>query len=63
MYTTGFIPAYGTNPGNTPYPLEFSWAKESSGIDILARDILALTRLDWNNTDFSTYKSCHNICV
>jgi hypothetical protein len=53
LYTTGFIPALGTYPGSSlPRPLEFGWAKKSSSVELLAKDILALTRLDWNNCDY-----------
>lgn len=53
VYTFGYIPALGTHPGGTvPTPLEFSWAKKSSKTEVIANDILALTRLDWNNSDY-----------
>jgi hypothetical protein len=55
LYTTGFIPALGTYPGGTiPEPISFSWARRDSGVSLLAKDILALTKLDWNNSDFCT---------
>lgn len=55
LYTTGFIPALGTYPGSTvPEPLTISWARRDSTVSLLAKDILALTKLDWNNSDFCT---------
>lgn len=57
LYTTGFIQALGTYPGSTvPCPVEFSWSKKSSTIKLLAKDILALSRLDWNNSDYCKAK-------
>lgn len=57
LYTTGFIQALGTYPGSTvPWPVEFSWSKKSSTIKLLAKDILALSRLDWNNSDYCKAK-------
>jgi hypothetical protein len=53
LYTVGYIPALGTYPGQTdPVPLEFSWARKSRETEVIAKDILALTRLDWNNCDY-----------
>lgn len=54
LYTTGFIQALGTYPGTTvPWPLEYAWKKMDSNVSLVAKDIMALTRLDWNNSDFS----------
>jgi hypothetical protein len=55
LYTTGFVPGLGTYLGSgVPEPIAFSWAKKESSIKLLAQDILALTKLDWNNSDFCT---------
>jgi hypothetical protein len=55
LYTTGYIPALGTYPGNdAPWPLKFSWDRLDSSIEQVARDIMSLTKLDWNNADFCT---------
>lgn len=57
LYTVGFIPALGTYPGSgVPWPLEFGWTKRTSPLNLLAKDILALTRLDWNNSDYCKSK-------
>ena len=57
LYTVGFIQALGTYPGSgVPWPLEFGWNKRSSSTSLLAKDIQALTRLDWNNSDYCKSK-------
>ena len=57
LYTTGFIPAISTYPGSTvPFPLRFRLAKCKSDIRQIAGDLMALTKLDWNNTDFCIRK-------
>lgn len=55
LYTTGFIPSLSTYPGSTvPEPLIINWARKDSTVSLLAKDVLALTKLDWNNSDFCT---------
>ena len=53
LYTTGYIPSLGTYPGATiPEPLGIDIVKSSSNYYTICKDILALTKLDWNTTDF-----------
>ncbi|TET90449.1 MAG: hypothetical protein E3J35_06465 [Methanomassiliicoccales archaeon] len=53
LYTVGFIAAYSTYPGSTiPRPLVLHPYRLDSSKDVIATDILALSKLDWNNTDF-----------
>ncbi|MEJ2249275.1 MAG: hypothetical protein P8Y97_06390 [Candidatus Lokiarchaeota archaeon] len=53
LYTTGYIPCLDTYPGSMiPKPLEVIVEKSESNTQTLARDILNLTKLDWNSTDF-----------
>jgi hypothetical protein len=55
LYTSGFVKALGTYPGPAvPWPLRFSCDKLSSDPRTIATDIMSLTKLDWNSTDFST---------
>lgn len=55
LYTTGFVPALRTYPGSTvPAPISFCAARLDSSLEQVAADIMALTRLDWNSTDFCT---------
>ncbi|MCK4445101.1 MAG: hypothetical protein KAW09_11195, partial [Thermoplasmata archaeon] len=53
LYTVGFIPAYSTYPGSTmPRPLVLHPYRLGSSKEIVSADILSLSKLDWNNTDF-----------
>ncbi|TKJ23920.1 MAG: hypothetical protein CEE43_01790 [Promethearchaeota archaeon Loki_b32] len=53
LYTTGYIPCLDTYPGSMiPKPIEVIVEKSDSDTEILARDIINLTKLDWNSTDF-----------
>jgi len=53
LYTTGFIPSIGTYPGATiPEPLGIEIVKKDSNYYTILKDILALTKLDWNTADF-----------
>lgn len=53
LYTTGYIPCLDTYPGSMiPKPLEVIVEKADSSTETLARDIINLTKLDWNSTDF-----------
>lgn len=54
LYTVGFVPALRTYMGSTvPDPIGLNAARLDSDMDTVARDVLALTKLDWNSTDFS----------
>lgn len=53
LYTTGYLPGFSTYMGSgTPWPLEFFCDRLDTDIERVANDIMALTKLDWNNTDF-----------
>ena len=53
LYTRGSVPYYSTYPGlYVPKPLKFEIAQGNSSPRRLAEEILALTKLNWNNTQF-----------
>ena len=55
LFTTGFIPALGTYPGpSVPRPLHVSCQRLDTSIETVCRDILGLTKLDWNSSTFCT---------
>ncbi len=55
LYTSGFVPALNTYPGaSVPEPILIRPAKRKSTTKQIGEDILALTKLDWNNSDFNT---------
>lgn len=54
IYTTGYVPTLATYPGSTvPRPLRVIVDKSDSDIQRLATDIINLTKLDWNTTEFT----------
>lgn len=51
LYTKGSVPFYGTYPGMyIPSPLPFRTADTESNPHALAAEILALTKMNWNQT-------------
>jgi len=53
LYTKGFIPELDTYPGvHVPLPLNVKKARGDSSIGQICKDILALTKLNWNTADF-----------
>jgi hypothetical protein len=55
LYTTGYLPGFATYMGSgTPWPLEFHCDRLDTDLKTVASDIMALTKLDWNNTEFCT---------
>lgn len=53
LFTTGFVPSLGTYPGATiPMPLIIQMDRVDSTPYQICRDIMALTKLDWNTADF-----------
>lgn len=55
LFTTGFVPALQTYKGaSVPAPLLLTAYRLDSTPEIIARDVLALTKLDWNSCDFNT---------
>ena len=53
LYTSGFIPYLGVYPGpRVPSPLEILEHIGDSTIDVIGKEILALTKLNYNNAKF-----------
>lgn len=53
LYASGYVPALDTYQGSTvPNPLALHPKRMDSDVVQVARDILTLTKLDWNSTDF-----------
>jgi hypothetical protein len=53
LYTTGYIPYYETFPGqHIPHPLEISIFEGESTLKRVSEEILALTKLNFNNCNF-----------
>lgn len=54
LYTVGFVPTLGTYDGpHVPRALELHRMRGDSPIERLAQEVLALSRVDWNTTDFA----------
>lgn len=55
LYTTGYIPELATYPGsNIPEPIEIRPDEQTdSDIHTIVKEILILTKLDWNTTEFA----------
>jgi len=52
--TTGYVPALDTYPGSSvPMPIRVIIDSAMSNVKTLATDIMNLTKLDWNSSDFS----------
>jgi hypothetical protein len=57
LYTHGSVPFYGTYPGlYIPVPLAFRTIDCESSPDQLAEELLALTKMNWNQTQLNTRK-------
>jgi len=53
LFTTGYIPALGTYPGpSSPRPIHLICQKLDTSVESVCRDILGLTKLDWNSSTF-----------
>ncbi|MWA04574.1 hypothetical protein F8568_030195 [Actinomadura sp. LD22] len=51
LYTRGSVPFYGTYPGMyIPTPLPFRMIQTESSPEYLAEELLALTKMNWNQT-------------
>lgn len=51
LYTRGSVPFYGTYPGMyIPSPLSFRMVDTESSPEFLAEELLALTKMNWNQT-------------
>lgn len=54
LYTTGFIPALNAYPhGHVPSPLQIADHIGDSSIETLLREILLLTKMNWNSASFA----------
>ena len=57
LYTNGYIPFLRQYDGpRVPRPLEITEKHGDTPVEELAREILALTRLNWNTTDYCCYE-------
>jgi hypothetical protein len=55
LYTTGYVPHLRIYPGpGTPRPIEVRFDRADTPRDQLCREILALTRLNWNSADYAS---------
>ena len=55
LYTTGYVPLLDTYQGSSvPSPLFLRAFRMDSPLEQIGKDIMALTKLDWNNADFNT---------
>ncbi len=55
VYTSGFVPALNTYYGSrVPMPLQITSYRQDSENQTLLDEIMALTKLDWNNTNFNS---------
>ena len=53
LYTFGYIPYLGVYPGpRVPSPLEILEYQGNVDIETMCKEILALTKLNWNNAKF-----------
>lgn len=53
LYTRGVVPYFDTYPGQyIPHPLEIRIAQADSTPVDLAHEILGLTKMNWNNSQF-----------
>jgi len=55
LFTSGYVPALATYPGpSAPSPLHLMCQRLDTSIESVCRDILGLTKLDWNTSTFYT---------
>ena len=55
LYTVGFVPVHQTYQGSSiPEPIVIDIKSAKSDMRTIADDIIALTRLDWNNANYCT---------
>lgn len=53
LYTRGAVPYYKTYPGRyIPQPLDIRIVESDEGPGVLCSEILSLTKMNWNNTQF-----------
>lgn len=53
LFTSGYVSPLGTYPGpSSPRPLHLTFQRLDTSIESACRDILSLTKLDWNSSTF-----------
>lgn len=53
LYTRGFVPYYNTYPGSyIPSPIEIRLFSHDESPELICEEILALSKMNWNNTQF-----------
>src|SRR2546427_6393702 len=53
IYTVGYVPSLGTYQGmGAPVPLVLDVARNDTSPKQIGNDIMSLTKMDWNSTDF-----------
>jgi len=53
LYPRGFVPFYNTYPGSyIPNPVEIRLYSHDESPELICSEILALTKMNWNNTQF-----------
>jgi len=53
MFSSGYVPALATYPGpEVPRPLHLKCQHIDTSIDLICKDIMSLTKLDWNSSTF-----------
>src|SRR5260221_12578442 len=53
LYTRGSVPYYRTYPGKyIPQPLEVRVVESDESPGVICNEILSLTKMNWNNTQF-----------
>jgi len=57
FYTSGYLPAYGGYPhGHVPSPLQIADHVGDTSRTQLLREVMALTKMNWNSADYSGLK-------
>jgi hypothetical protein len=55
LYTSGYVSALGTYPGpSSPRPIHIFCQRLDTSVESVCRDIMGLTKLDWNSSTFYT---------
>lgn len=53
LYTRGFVPFYDTYPGSyIPAPIELRFFSQVDDAELVAKEILMLTKINWNSTRY-----------
>lgn len=55
LFASGYVPPLGTYLGpSSPRPIHLNCQRLGTSIESICRDILSLTKLDWNSSTFNT---------